>query len=84
MIMATNRRRNTRSSSLRTNTVKVYPTDGATPAGVAATEATTSGATTTETIDWRTEYAYVHKDLRQLGVVSAILFGLLLLVGLLL
>jgi hypothetical protein len=76
--MATNRRRTTRSSSLRTNTVKVYPTGGATAPSVAATE-----TTTTEAIDWQTEYAYVNRDLRQLGIVSAILFGLLLLGGLL-
>jgi hypothetical protein len=76
--MATNRRRTTRSSTLRTNTVKVYPTGSATPASVAATE-----TPATEAIDWQTEYAYVHKDLRQLVIISAILFGLLLLGGLL-
>ena len=34
-----------------------------------------------EEIDWKTEYAYVFHDLRQLGIVSVSIFVLLMIAG---
>lgn len=75
--MATNRRRTTRttrttrSSGLRTTAQKVYPT----PGGEAA------AAAPAPMVDWDKEYHYILKDLRQLGIVSAVLVVLLLVAG---
>jgi hypothetical protein len=74
--MATNRRRSTRttrssrSSSLRSTSVKVYPSPGGETAASAA-----------PAVDWDKEYHYILKDLRQLGIVSSVLVVLLLVVG---
>ncbi|HXF62461.1 MAG TPA: hypothetical protein VNK95_12650 [Caldilineaceae bacterium] len=71
--MATTRRRSQRGSQ-RSTSVRVQPADaGARPA---------AEAKTTQEIDWQTEYAYIGKDLRQLAIVSTILFALLLIGGL--
>lgn len=36
---------------------------------------------TAETVDWANEYGYVITDLRRLLIVSAVLFGLIILAG---
>jgi len=40
-------------------------------------------AKSSDNIDWKHDYAYVVKDLRQLGIVSVVLFVLVIGVGLL-
>ncbi|MCC6168499.1 MAG: hypothetical protein IT329_14850 [Caldilineaceae bacterium] len=78
--MATNRRRTTRSTRSsraagpRTTAVKIYPAPGGETAAVPAAPA----------VNWDEEYHYILKDLRQLGIVSALLFVLLLVTGFLL
>jgi hypothetical protein len=36
---------------------------------------------TSEQVDWKTEYGYVFKDLRYLGIVSGILFAVIVALG---
>lgn len=36
---------------------------------------------TSEQVDWKTEYGYVFKDLRYLGIVSGILFAAIVVIG---
>lgn len=36
---------------------------------------------TSEQVDWKTEYGYVFKDLRYLGIVSAVLFAVIIVLG---
>jgi hypothetical protein len=36
---------------------------------------------TSEEVDWRTEYSFVFKDLRQLLIISAALFALIVVIG---
>jgi hypothetical protein len=36
---------------------------------------------TSEQVDWKTEYGYVFKDLRYLGIVSAVLFAAIIVLG---
>lgn len=44
--------------------------------------ATSTAATaSTESVNWREEYAYVVRDLRTLGIVSAALFGIIIIAG---
>lgn len=81
--MATNRRRtsrttrSSRSAGLRSTAVKVYPAPGGEMAAAPAAPAV-------PTVNWDKEYHYILKDLRQLGIVSALLFVLLLVAGFLL
>jgi hypothetical protein len=73
--MATNRRRTTRTtrtSGLRSNAQKVYPTPGG---------ETAAAAPAAPAVDWDKEYHYILKDLRQLGIVSGVLVVLLLVAG---
>lgn len=35
-----------------------------------------------DSVDWKKEYAYVDKDLRQLAIVSAVLFAVIIGIGL--
>lgn len=41
----------------------------------------TSATASPEVMNWREEYAYVVRDLRTLGLVSAVLFGAIIIVG---
>ena len=36
---------------------------------------------TSEQVDWKTEYGYVFKDLRYLGIVSGVLFAAIIVLG---
>jgi hypothetical protein len=36
---------------------------------------------TSEQVDWKTEYGYVFKDLRYLGIVSGVLFAAIVVIG---
>jgi hypothetical protein len=68
--MASNRPRTRRTSTRRTtNVVQV----------AAATPEPETGPA--KTLDWQAEYAYVFRDLRQLGIVSVTIFAVLLLAG---
>ena len=71
--MATTRRRSQRSSQ-RSTPARVYSTDG--------TAAPAAEVKSTKEYDWQAEAVYIGKDLRQLAIVSAILFALLLIGGL--
>jgi hypothetical protein len=68
--MASNRPRSRRASTRRTTSV--------TPAAAATVEPVTGPV---KTLDWYAEYAYVIRDLRQLGLVSVSIFALLLIAG---
>ena len=68
--MANNRPRSRRATTRRTTSV--------TPTAAAAMEPEIRPV---QAVDWRTEYAYVLKDLRQLTIVSVTIFALLLIAG---
>ncbi len=50
--------------------------------GSATSAATSDSDKKSDNIDWKHDYAYVVKDLRQLLIVSAILFALVIGIGL--
>jgi hypothetical protein len=77
--MASNRKRSQRSSGLQSSAVKVYP-----PSATASPKAPGEPveAKSSKEMAWQVEYAYIGKDLRQLGIVSGVLFALLLIGGL--
>jgi hypothetical protein len=54
-----------------------------TDAAVTASAATEESGKTSDSVDWKHDYAYVVKDLRQLIIVSVVLFALVIGVGLL-
>jgi hypothetical protein len=70
MTMANNRPRSRRATTRRTTNIA--------PTAAIAVEPETRPA---QAVDWRTEYAYVLRDLRQLAIVSATIFALLLIAG---
>ena len=73
--MAQNRPRTRRSTTRRTT----RPEGTRTP--TVATTVAQVEVRPPEVVDWRTEYAYVFRDLRQLGMVSVTIFALLLIAG---
>ena len=81
--MATERKRARDRRSISTSRPRsysqMYKKDavGASPQPVAPTPV---AATAAETVDWTHEYAYVAHDLRRLGIVSAILLALIIVV----
>jgi len=46
-----------------------------------ATVQTVVAPRTSEQVDWKTEYGYVFKDLRYLGIVSGVLFAVIVVLG---
>jgi hypothetical protein len=68
------------------NTVPTTARDAApSVAATAATKSASSDAVSVEQSDdrsnWRSEYAYVVKDMRMLTIVSAVLFALIIVAG---
>jgi hypothetical protein len=79
-----------RTSANPRNYSELYKDDKSTVAKSTETDAaeTASAATeesgkTSDSVDWKHDYAYVVKDLRQLIIVSVLLFALVIGVGLL-
>ena len=72
--MANNRPRSRRATTRRMTNVAT----SVAPTAAIAVEPETRPA---QAVDWRTEYAYVLKDLRQLAIVSATILVLLLIAG---
>jgi hypothetical protein len=58
---------------------ELYKADKSRTAPVVAKSAEV--ATSTQSMDLRQEYAYVIRDLRTLGIVSAALFGIIIIIG---
>ncbi len=65
---------------------ELYKSDKASPTPIVAT--TTKKVTVVKELNssgkilnWRQEYMYVARDLRMLGIVSAVLFGIILISG---
>ncbi len=71
--MAQNRPRSRRSTTRSTTRRTTRPIAAATVAQVEARPE--------EVVDWKTEYAYVFRDLKQLGLVSVAIFALLIIAG---
>lgn len=76
MLSMANPRRTTRRTTAPRPRVTPAPT---TAVAVAVETLPSEGG---KQIDWKSEYAYVIRDLRQLGIVTAGIFALLLIVGL--
>ena len=73
-------RSNPRSySSLYKDDRAAVPQENADAEQAAATDPV--GPKDSDTVDWKTEYAYVVKDLRQLAIVSAVLFAVIIGIG---
>jgi hypothetical protein len=82
-----NRRKNTSSASPRSYS-QLYKDDSNLPSGAEAsgeaensTAVATSGSRGHDSVDWKSEYAYVVKDLRVLGIVSVVIFALMIGIG---
>jgi hypothetical protein len=82
--MATERKRSRTRRSVSTGQPRSYSElYRSQPSGQPATgqPANAVAVKTTETVDWASEYGYVITDLRRLLIVSAVLFGLIILAG---
>jgi hypothetical protein len=75
--MASNRRRSASARARSANRPRVYTT----PQSEGAALAATAPSKAARAVDWQAEYGYVMNDLRYLGLVSAALFVLLLVLG---
>lgn len=85
--MATKKKRTTKRQSISSGNPRSYgdiyrgDTVRQQPAAVPTKVSTTTVPAATQSADWRAEYDYVLRDLRTLLLVSAILFGIIIIVG---
>lgn len=85
-----NRKKQNLTNANPRNYSELYKDDKSTITQSTATKTSAKGSTSvtdsvkgTDSVDWKSEYTYVGKDLRQLLIVSVVLFALVIGIGML-
>ncbi|MCB0084916.1 MAG: hypothetical protein KDE47_28445 [Caldilineaceae bacterium] len=85
--MATKKKRTTKRQSISSGNPRSYgdmykgDTTRQQPAATPTKATTPTVTAAAQSVDWRTEYSYVLRDLRTLLLVSAVLFAVIIIAG---